>query len=172
MCAIYVCFSYLLGVLCFTYMFYSFCSFTFVPRNKGVPWNYEKLYCCIYVYTGKQHITTEGSTARRHSSCANREVGTFHVPNFVVARRRVLNSRRQGSGLFICRRLWFSRFFKSRVADVHDLSIHDFSRQGISCAWTLSYFTAVPFSSHELPTFMIFQYVIFQDKAFVASDLF
>ena len=59
--------------------------------------------------------------------------------------QKSLEFKTSGSRLLICRRLWFSRCFKSRVADVHDFSIQDFSRQGISCALRLSFFTAFPF---------------------------
>ena len=82
-----MCFSYLLGVLCFSYMFYIFCSFLcdiLISRYKR---EITRSYIVAYMFLQANNNIASGRGLNGESGTALgpvREVGTFLVPNFVM----------------------------------------------------------------------------------------
>ena len=70
-----MCVSYLLGVLCFSYMFYSCCSFPCDILTS----RYKRKDSRSYIVT---YMSLQANTNIASGRGLNGEVGTFLVPNF------------------------------------------------------------------------------------------
>ena len=144
---IYVCFSYLLGVLCFSYMFYSFCSLPCDILNSRYKREITRCYTfCIYDLTGKQQYS--GGDPRELLS--SQELGDHHEVRHEerthLDRHRPKNregeTAQSGARLavdfftFILRR-WFVH--DSGLCEVIDLFLEGSSyAHNFSCIWPLA----------------------------------